>query len=140
MSYWPAALSLAAMLLLWIIVRKGSAFWVASSLLSVYLIFAGIGVVMKGPLIPIVAGCIAAVVWWDLMDFGESLHDAKPQGMGASLEKLHLEALAIMVGTCLLVEAAGLWLRVQLPFGAIAILVLLACGCILYAVHRLRNA
>ncbi len=111
-----------------------------SGLLAIYVVLSVIGVLLKAALLPTVTGCIAALVWWDLMDFKQSVYEGVPQKRMSLLEKYRLQSLGMVAGTSAVLTAAVLWLRVQLPFGIIATLVVLGAGGILYSVRRLRGA
>jgi hypothetical protein len=139
-GYWLILLTIPAMLLLWIAARGQAAFWLATSLLAIYVLLAAIGIIIGVQALPIVVGCIFALAAWDLADFGEIMaHDVLPRAR-ATLEKNHLQSLAITAGISLLLIGAGYWLRLRLPFGVIVILGLLVTGCIMSAVHRLGDS
>jgi hypothetical protein len=139
-GYWLILLAIPAMLLLWIAARGQAAFWLATSLLAIYVLLAVIGIIIGVQILPIVVGCILALAAWDLADFNEIMvRDVLPRAR-ATLEKNRLQSLAITVGISLVLIGAGYWLRLRLPFGVIVILGLLVTGCIMYAVHRLSDS
>ncbi len=138
--YWPALIALPAMLLFWLLTQSKSPFWRASVLLCVYLGLAVTAVLLKRPLLPLVLGCLAALVWWDLQDFESTQSNRTPAEASGSLQKYRLQSLALTAAAGLLLTGAGLWLRIQLPFGAIVLLILLITACLVYVVGILRNA
>jgi hypothetical protein len=138
-GYWPILFAIAAMLLLWSARKKEATFWAASSLLAVYVLLAMMGIILKAQLPLMVTGCVSALVWWDLSDFRESLAGEDSARTAATLEKQRLQLLALTSAISLGLAAMGPWLRMQLPFGVIVLLVMVATGCILYSVHRLRH-
>ncbi len=137
---WAIALGMLAALLFWVAIGKGSTYWTATSLLAVYFVAAVMAVLLKGSVLPVILGSLSALLWWDLMDFAHTMNDAEGLKAMALLQAYRLRSLAIVVGVSLLLEGAGLWLRFQLPFGVILLLVLLTVGCILYATRLLRPA
>lgn len=139
-SHWPALLPLPLALALWILARKRTSPWGAPVLLCVYLVLAVAAVLWGRPLIPLIFGTITALVAWDLADF----EDARPGGNAPmdsddSLERYRLQSLAITAAATLPFAAMALWLRVELPLGAIALLILLITGGLVSAVGALKN-
>ena len=138
-GYWPILFAIAAMLLLWSARKKEATFWAASSLLAVYVLLAMMGVLLKAQLPVMVMGCVSALAWWDLSDFSQSLDGEALPGTTGTLEKRRLQLLALSSAISLGLATIGIWFRMRLPFGVIVLLVMLAAGCILYSVHRLRH-
>jgi len=136
---WLVLLVIPAMLLFWVLTKKRSAFWPASSLLTVYVLLALMGVTRHTPLL-LVIGCVFALAGWDLNDLSLGTVGQGPRGAGAELEMRRLQSLALMTGISVALAAVSLWLRLQLSFGAIVLLVLLVTGCLLYTVHHLRKS
>ena len=137
---WPVALVLAAVALFWILMSKKSAFWASSGALVAYLGLCVVGILLNCPLPPLVLGSLSTLTWWDLTDSGQGFCSEPPGKFRRLLEKHRLQSLALMIGISLMLEAAGLWLSLQLPFGVILLLVILAMIGILYTVHQLRNS
>lgn len=137
---WLVLLVIPAMLLFWVLTKKRSAFWPASSLLTVYVLLALMGVTRHTPLLLLVIGCVFALAGWDLNDLSLGTVGQGPRGAGAELEMRRLQSLALMTGISVALAAVSLWLRLQLSFGAIVLLVLLVTGCLLYTVHHLRKS
>lgn len=138
-SYWPALIAIPAMLLLWILTKKAFASRRPSAVLCVYLLLAAAGIMLRRPQFPLILGSIATLIWWDLKDF-EERHGARILAKAnSSLQKHRLQSIALTTGISLLLEAMGSLLRLRLPFGAIALLILLVTGCLVYAVSLLRN-
>ncbi len=137
-GYWQGLLAIPVTLLAWMLAQKWSAFWAASSALTIYLSVSVIGILLRVPVLLLIPGCLAAIAWWDLAEFDESLVGEAPAKARALLEKQRLQSLGLMVGTSLVLEAVGLWLRLQLPFGVVMLLALLSIGGILYSAQWLR--
>jgi hypothetical protein len=139
-GYWGILLAILAMTVFWTVARKWSRFWLASSLLSVYMLLAMIGVVLKAPVLLVITGCVFALACWDLTDFAESLVGDAPLSARALMEKRRLQVLAITVGISLFLATLSIWFHLHLPFGVIVVLVLLVTGFMLYGVYHLRNS
>ncbi len=136
---WPALIAIPAALVLWILLKKWSVWWGASILLCVYLVLAGRGIMLQRPLVPLILGSMATLIWWDLADFGRGPDSVLLTQAGNSLQKYRLQSLALTTGSSLLLAAIGIWLRFQLPLGVIALLILLIMGCFVYAAGVLRR-
>ncbi len=137
--YWPVLIALPAMLLLWMVAKKTLAAWRPSAVLCVYLVLAVMGVILRHPLLPLILGSIAALIWWDLTDFEEGLHAGILAKAESSLQKYRLQSFVLTIGATLLLEIAGLSLRLPLPFGVVVLLMLLATGCLVSLAGSLRN-
>ena len=138
-TYWPVLLALPAMLLFWVLGKGKSASWRGSALLCLYLALAVTALLLKRPLVPMVLGCIAALIWWDLQDLRVAQSGPVRARASSSLQKHRFRSLALTAGASVFLPGIGLWLRVQLPFGIIALLILLITGCLVYAVGIFRH-
>ncbi len=138
-SYWPALIAIPAMLPLWIVTRKALASWRPSAVLCVYLLLAAAGIMLRRPQFPLILGSIATLIWWDLKDFEERHRAGILAKTDSSLQKHRLQSIALTTGISLLLEAMGVLLRLRLPFGVVALLVVLVTGCLVYTVSILRN-
>lgn len=131
--YWPVLLALPAMLLFWLWTKRGSVFWRASALLCVYLGLAVTAVLLNRPLVPLTIGCVAALAWWDLEHFESTQPNRIGTELSGSPQKYRLQSLALTAVIGLFLAGTRLWLRIQLPFGMIALLTILATGCLVSA-------
>ncbi len=138
-TYWPVLLTLPVMLLFWILAERRLAPWRSSTLLCIYLGLAVAAVLLKLPPLPVEFGCVAALIWWDLEDFRLAQARQIPAKATGLLQKYRLQSLALTGGVSLLLAGIGFWLRIQLPFGVIALLILLITACLVYAAGILKN-
>lgn len=136
---WSILLFLLAMVVFWTFMRKRSVFWSASIVLlsSVLLAVAGMLANLSTPLI--VIACTAALAWWDLANFGESITIGQPQETRASLEKHHLYSLALAVFSGLILTVVSSRLDLRIPFIGAVLLALFTIGCFTYAVRSLAK-
>jgi hypothetical protein len=125
-GYWLILLAFLIMVLFWIIMKKRSIFWSASSLLLVYVFLAAIGVVVNLSLLLMVIGCTTALASWDLIHFNQSMSGNLFLDTTAQSEKYHLQSLAAMFGASLLLALISSYINLQFPFGVIVFLVLMA--------------
>lgn len=136
---WLAWLGIPAAAVFWLMTKKRAAFWSASSLLAIYLVLAIMGMLQHAAPAVMIVGSVFALAAWDLADFSQSLRDGL-RGETRPLEKRRLQSLAVMVGGSLLLGVGIIGLRLQLSFGLVVLLVLLATGGLLYAVQQMRHS
>jgi 4-hydroxybenzoate polyprenyltransferase len=132
--HWLIVPAFLIMVLFWMITKKRSVFWSASCLLLVYVFLAAIGVIANLSLSLMVVGCTTALVSWDLAHFnhgeGNPLFEAK-----GSLEKHHMQSLSVMYGASLLLALIASFINLQISFGILVFLVLMAMGCLTYSMQ-----
>lgn len=139
-GYWLIMPILLAMAIFWLIMKRRSLFWSASSLLLIDVALAIIGVTLNLSIYLMVVGCTTALACWDLTHFRHAITDKPPFGTDARLEKYHLQSLATAVFTGLFVALISSYISLQFPFGIMVFLVLMALGCLVYGVQYLvRN-
>ena len=129
-GYWLIFIVFYVMGLFWLIMKKRSIFFYASSLLLAYVFLASIGMVINLSPPLMIVGCTMALASWELTLFGQSLISNQLSETTTSLGKYHLQSLSILAGASLLLSLVGLYINLQLSFGFVVILVLLAIGCL----------
>jgi hypothetical protein len=130
---WKLLSLLLAIPLTWVLFRKGSAGLLLSSLLFVYVFLAALGLVLHLSPYLMIGGCAFALAGWESARFWLDLRAAPLRVQDQPLEALHNRDLTLAIGIGLLLALVGLNIRLQLPFGLIAILALLAS----YGLYRL---
>ncbi len=136
---WLVVLAIPVMLLFWILMSRRSAFWAGSALLGIYVTVAVVGVARQAPAFLMATGCMFALAAWEMSDPRGNVPGQTPAGYGAALEQRRLQSLVVVVCAAIVLAAAPSVLRVRLPFGIVALLALVLMGCVLYALHHLRN-
>jgi hypothetical protein len=131
-GYWPILPVLLVIFLFWIFARKRPVFWPASSFLLAYVFLAAIGITADVSLILMMAACTGALLCWDLMLFNQSVVTSSPPKPNASLEKYHLQSLALAASAGLMLALLSSFINLHFPFVLIVLLVLMAMGCLLY--------
>ncbi len=126
-----------AVLGLWVIMQKRSVFWSASFLLSVLVFFAAIGMLANLSTPLMVIACTAALAWWDLADFAQSIVVGQPPESTRLLEKDHLQSLALAGTAGLVLALATSYFNLQISFLGTVLLVLFTVGCLMYAMQSL---
>ncbi len=132
----PAFLAMAGF---WVIVKKWSLFWSASSLLSVFVFLAALGMLANLSTLLMLIACTAALAWWDLATFGDSIVVGQSLETSAPLEKHHLQSLALAVSGGLILAVGSSYLDLQIPFIGIVLLALFATGCLIYTVQSMAK-
>lgn len=134
---WLIILFFLAMAGFWIFMKKRSASWTASILLVIFVLLAAGGVLANSPTPLMIVACTAALAWWDLTNFGESLVADQPPETIVLLERDHLQSLALAVSAGLILAIGSSYLDLQVPFIGTVFLGLLATGCFLYGLQPL---
>ena len=129
---WILLLLLLAIPLTWVLFRKSFAGLLLSILLFEYVFLAALGLVLHLSPYLLIVGSAFALAGWELARFWLKLRDAPMRLQDQPLEALHNRDLALAIGVGLLLALVGLNIRLQLPFGLIAVLALLAA----YGLYR----
>ena len=139
-GYWLIMPIFLAMAIFWLIMKRRSLFWSASSLLFIDVALAIIGVTINLSIYLMVLGCTTALACWDLTHFRDTMIDNPPFGTDARLERYRLQSLATAVFTGLFLALISMYINLQFPFVVMVFLVLMAMGCLIYGVQYLvRN-
>jgi hypothetical protein len=108
---------------LFLLRRPSNGLSVAVLVISVCLSALGL-LIGASPLLMVIAATLA-LASWDFVLFNASLPGEQPGKSVALLEKVHLESLALAVGLGLIVSIAGHFIRFQIPFIVMVLLVIL---------------
>jgi hypothetical protein len=139
-GYWLIMPIFLAMAIFWLIIKRRSLFWSASSLLLIDVALAIIGVTLNLSIYLMVVGCTAALACWDLTHFRYTIIENPPLATDARLERFRLQSLAIAVFMGMSLAFIGAFIKLQFSFGVMVFLVLVAVGCLTYGVQYLvRN-
>lgn len=137
-GFWMVIPILSAMAIFWAITKKKPAFWSASGLLMIYIVLAGIGVLINLSIYLMIVGCTSALVCWDLVHFRDGVVDIPSKESLVLLERDRLQSLAAVVVASLMLTLISLQISLQFHFGAIVLLVLMAVGCLTYGLQYNR--
>jgi len=121
--------------LLWYLTNKGSVFLSASSLLLVYVVLAAFGITAGLSSLLMIVACTTALVSWDLIQFNRSVAGNPLGDTNVSIEKIHLQSLALAASAGFMLALISLYIDVHFPFGVIVLLVLMTMGCLLYGMQ-----
>jgi hypothetical protein len=136
-EYWPIVLCFPAMAGFWFIMKKKSAFWAASIVFITFILFAGVGLLANLSTPLMIISCIAALAWWDLTNFRQSLVLGQPLGTRFPLERDHLQSLASTISAGLILAFVSSYLNLQISIVGMILLVGFTIGCLAYAMHTL---
>ena len=136
-GYWPIVLFFLAMVAFWIIMKKRSVFWSASISLIVFVLLAAVGVLANLSTLLMVIASTAALAWWDLTHFGQSIVIDQPFETRPLLERTHLQSLVLAISTGLILAFVSAYLNLQISFVGMVLLVVFTIGCLTYAVRSL---
>jgi hypothetical protein len=121
----------------WLFAKNRLAFSSTSSLLSVYIFLAALGVIVNLSMPLMVLGCTSALVSWDLTIFGQSALGNPLHETMVPLERYHLQSLAVAILASLLLIFISSYLNLQFHFGVMVFLVVIVIGCITYGLQRI---
>ena len=124
-----------ALLLGWLFRSKIGALFLSVQFVF-YLLAVCAGLLMKLEFVWIIVGVTAALGCWDLAQFRPRLQTGTRTDLVLLLERRHVQCLTAPLALGLLLALMGVFLRVQLPFGWLVFIVLLALGS-LYGFSRL---
>jgi hypothetical protein len=113
------------------------AFWSASIVFITFILLAGVGVLAKLSTPLMVLACIAALAWWDLTNFRQSIVLRQPLETRLLLERDHLQSLVLAISTSLILAFVSSYLNLQISFVGMILLVGFTIGCLTYAMHAL---
>jgi hypothetical protein len=136
-GYWLILLLILIMATLRIVMRKWSLFWSATILFFCLVLLAVAGMLANLSTSLMLVACTAALAWWDLTNFGQSIPVGQPSGAEVLLEKYHLQSLALAVSGGVILAIASSYLNLQIPFIGTVLLVLCTIGCLTYAMQFL---
>jgi hypothetical protein len=131
-GYWWMIPLFFLLALFWGFTIKHPVLWISSSLLSTHVILAAIGIAAGFSQFFMIASCICALASWDLTMFDQRMDGNAARNTNASLGKRHLQSLVWATAIGLILVLFGYHLNLQLPFGVIVLLVLIALGCLIY--------
>jgi hypothetical protein len=134
------ALLLVVLLLPWLLGRWPRLAWMPSLGLVLHVAAAAAGLWLGGGTGWMLLAVITALVAWDLDGFSQRLKRAESVRGQNELERRHLVRLLAVALVGALLAALALGLRVQLAFGAVLVLGLLAIFGLSRAIRFLRRA
>jgi hypothetical protein len=138
-GYWLILPIFIIMLLFWVFMKNQPVFWPASSLLVVFIILAAVGMLAELSIMLMIIAGTAALVSWDLMQFNQSMVGNAVLKTNKSLEKLHLNSLALAAFVGLTLALISSYISLQFPFGLIVVLVLMTAGCLIGGIQYIRK-
>lgn len=136
-GYWPIVLFFPAIAGFWFFMKKQSAFWSASIVFITFILLAGVGVLTNLSTPLMVLACIAALAWWDLTNFRQSIVLGQPLETRLPLERDHLQSLVLAASAGLILVFVSSYLNIQLSFVGMILLVVFTIGCLTYAMRAL---
>ncbi len=131
-GHWVILVVFPILPLYWFVTNRMSTSISLSILLLAYVLLTVIGLLVHLPPVLMLIGCSSALASWELAQFLLNFPDPASRFRNQRVELLHNRDLFIAIGVGLLVGILGLNIRIQLPFGLIAGLVLLAA----YGLYR----
>jgi hypothetical protein len=143
-GYFQADLPLVAIIclvigLLWLLSQWRRLDWTASLGMLVFTSASALGVWVGLSPFLLAISVLGSLLAWDLADFSRRLRRAAPEDDLRPLEKQHLIRLAGLGGLSLVLTLAALIVRLQVSFGWLFLLAIVAVLGLLQLVKRLRQ-
>ena len=126
--------------LLWLLSQWRHLDWAASLSMLVFTCAAALGVWVGLSPFLLAISVLGSLLAWDLADLSRRLRWAAPEDDLHLLEKQHLLRLAGLGGLSLVLTLAALIVRLQISFGWLFLLAIVAALGLLQLVKRLRQA
>ena len=126
--------------LLWLLSQWRRLDWVASLGMLVFTSASALGVQVGMSPFLLAISVLGSLLAWDLADFSRRLRRAAPEDDLRPLEKQHLTRLAGLGGLSLVLTLAALIVHLQISFGWLFLLAIVAVLGLLQLVKRLRQA
>jgi hypothetical protein len=125
--------------LFWLLSLSRRWAWPASMGLVVFMVLAGMGAWIRMSPILIAFSVLGSLFAWDLDGYSRHLRNAAPEDPLKLFEKAHLQRLAILAGTGLILIVVAVSFHVQISFGWMFLLALVAVLGLIQLVDRLRR-
>ncbi len=126
-----------AMIGFWIIMKKWSAFWSASILLSTFVLLAAMGMLANLSTLLMVVASTAALACWDLTNFSQSIVVGQPPEITLLLQRDHLQSLSLAICAGFMLAFISSYLNLRISFLGMIFLVVFAIGCLTYVVQSI---
>jgi hypothetical protein len=130
---WLALVAVILPLLAWLFSARWPYRWLPLAGLVLSVSLSGAGLFLGAAPVLMILSATLALAGWDLMLWENDLPADLPAALLSRLAYSHYRALALAVGLGLLAALAGRFLHLQLPFGILIVLILLA----LFSLERL---
>lgn len=134
-GYWMIVPALLLLVISWVFSSQRSAFWLAAVSLLGYVILAAVGIIVNLSLVLMIIACTLALVNWELIQFKHSTARNSQARSNSALEKYHQRSLALAASSGLALALFSSFINIQLPFGVVALLVLIAMGFLVYGMR-----
>ena len=118
--------------------RKLRPTWLPTAVLAASVCLAGAGLLSGASPLLMISGATLALAGWDLALFERALSTGPSNQRAALLEKKHIESLALALGAGLFAAVAVRFIRFEVGFGGLVLIVLLAFYC-LDSIWRMLN-
>jgi hypothetical protein len=139
-GYWQVLVAFLFLAILWIFARKRSQFWAAAIILLGAVLLAALGIMVNLPPVLMIIACSSGLVCWDLYLFNGEMPENLPPHVDAMLTRNHMQALAMAASMGFVLAFSGAFIRFELPFWSIVLLVLIVVGCLLYSIQYLNKS
>jgi hypothetical protein len=136
-GYWMIVPALLLLVISWVFSTKRSPFWLAAISLLGYVILAAVGIVVNLSLALMIIASTIALVNWELIQFKHSTASNSQARSNSALENYHLRSLALAASSGLALALFSSFINLQLPFGVVALLVLIAIGGIVFGFQHI---
>jgi hypothetical protein len=138
-GYWLILPLLIVLAAAWIFAYQRPTFWLSAVSLVGAVILAAVGIVLDLSPVLMVIACTMALVSWELIHFKHNTTKNTPAAHRSDLEKHHLRSLVSAASAGLTLALLTMLVNLQLPFGIVALLVLIAMGSLVYGMQLITK-
>lgn len=138
-GYWFIIPVVVGILITWIVARKMIRSWLLTTIFCVCILFAVLGLIMdlSGLLMFIVT--ISSLVSWDLTLFRGEITENQASHQTKIMEKQHISMLVIMGVSSLALFIVYKYNKIQMSFGLILVLALIAISSLAIGIKRINK-
>jgi hypothetical protein len=138
-GYWVAVPALIVLVSVGVFANQRPAFWMAAVALVGSVILAAVGIALDVSPVLMVIASTSALVSWELFHFKHGTTRSAPPQSSSTLENYHLRSLAAAASAGLIFALLTMLVNLQLPFGIVALLVLIAIGGLVYSMQYITK-
>ena len=138
-GYWMIVALYIPFVLLVLIFRHRSLFWLGTVYLSISLLLAAFGVLVQIPLLPMIIAGGAALASWDLYLFKHDIDSIIPEKSKPAMIKDHFSSLGLAISCGFILAVTFSYFKFKLPFGLSVLFVLITMVCLMISVKILNR-
>ena len=138
-GFWLIVPALLASWILYFMIKSVSPFWSASILFLVNFFFFANGILLNLPISLMIAGCSAALISWDLLNFNNDIKSNLALSVDPILELHHMKSMGLALGTGTLLTVVASQANFQFTFSSIVVIAFITSASLVFGIKTLSN-